>query len=87
MKVGRIFQVAEHRHAVRLGAAFGRHRRPNRAALSAPTPRPSTCRRESNAMRGKIPQDRLPILAALSASNHHSDGRPERPYFGSGRHG
>ena len=32
----------------------------------------------------KTPQDRLPILAALSASYHHSAGRPERPYFGSG---
>ena len=31
-----------------------------------------------------VSQDRFPILAALSASYHHSDGRPERPYFGSG---
>ena len=31
----------------------------------------------------KIPQDRLPIRAALSASNHHSDGNPDEPYFGS----
>ncbi len=30
-----------------------------------------------------IPQD-LPILAAFSASHHHSDGSPEWPYFGSG---
>jgi len=32
----------------------------------------------------EIAQDRLPIRAALSASNHHKDGRPERPYFGIG---
>ena len=31
-----------------------------------------------------LAQERLPILAALSASYHHSDGRPEMPYFGNG---
>ena len=82
VKVGRIFQVAEHRHAVNVG--FG-HRRPprgrNRAALSAPTPRPSTCRRENSVMRPKSLQLRLPILAALSASHHHRFGKPEARVF------
>ena len=84
MKIGRIFQIAEHRDAVNIGAGIGRPgRRQQRRAQRADTetehmpagePRPAL----------KAPQDRLPILAAFSASHHHSVGKPEMPYFGSG---
>ena len=84
LKVGRVFQVAEHRQAVSLGADIGRLRAAQqRRAQRADAETEHVPAGELRHAR-KIPQDRLPILAALSASNHHKDGRPERPYFGSG---
>ena len=35
-------------------------------------------------MREDVLQERFPILAAFSASYHHTVGKPETPYFGSG---
>lgn len=84
MKVRGIFQIAEYRHAMRLGGAILRQRRPKpRSAQRADA---ETEHMPAGGLRhaGKIPQDRLPSRAALSASYHHSDGRPERPYFGIG---
>ena len=81
MEVGRIFQIAERRHAVRLGAAVGGRRGPKpRRAQRADAETEHMPAGELRHARN-IPQDRLPILAALSASYHHSDGKPGAAIF------
>jgi hypothetical protein len=84
MEIRRIFQVAEHRQSVRLRSRIDRQRRPE--PRSTDSTEPETQHMPAGELRPahKIPQDRLPILAALSESYHHSDGRPDRPYFGIG---
>src|SRR5258708_4978430 len=83
MKVGRVFQIAEHRDAVRFGGRIDRHRGPQPGSAQradAETEHMSTAELRH---ASKTPQDRLPILAALSASYHQIAGNAERPYFGS----
>src|ERR1700676_3937277 len=84
MKVGRVFQIAEHRYPMGFGAGICRHRGPQQWCAQRTETETEDMSAGERRHAGKIPQDRLPILAALSASNHHKDGRPERPYFGSG---
>jgi hypothetical protein len=86
LKIGRIFQVAEHRKPMSICAAIRRKCRPQprRARNTGNDTGAKTEHMPAGEGRHarKIPQDLLPILAALSASNHHKDGRPERAYFG-----
>src|SRR5579863_10522070 len=83
MKVGRIFQVAEHRYPVSFVAGIGRPRRVQPAGTQrADTETERVPAGELRHAR-KIYQDLLPILAALSASNHQSAGNAAWPYFGS----
>src|SRR5436190_1591381 len=84
MEVGRVFQIAEHRHAVHLGAGLGgccrgiEARRAQRAEAE-------TEHVPAIEMRhALVLQLRFPIRAALSASYHHMVGKPVTPYLASG---
>ena len=83
MKIGRIFQIAKGRHAVGFGAGFRRPRgpQPRRSERTNPETKHMLARQRR---RAKPAQERLPILAALSASHHHRVGKPDTPYCGSG---
>src|ERR1700692_665273 len=82
MEVDRIFQVAEYRNPVHFGTDIGRHRSPQpRRAQRANTKTKHIPAGELRHAR-IIPQDRLPLLAALSASYPQIAGNPDRPYFG-----
>jgi len=84
VEVGRIFQIAECRHAMGLGAAVvGARGAPPRQAQRAERQAQHAAAREEERLR-RAAQERLPILAALSASHHHKFGNPEMPYLGSG---
>ena len=83
VEVGRVFQVAEHRQPVRLAAGLGSGRQPE------------ACRAERTEAKAQhvsaieprhalFPQLRFPILAAFSASYHHTVGNPETPYLANG---
>src|SRR5262249_36251954 len=85
MELGGIFQIAEGRYAVRLGPALRRRgggTKTRRAKRADAEPEHVLARQLRHAR--KLSQDRFPILAAFSVSYHHSEGRPERAYFGKG---
>src|ERR1044072_6845202 len=83
-KVRWIFEVAEHRHAVRFGHAIvgPRHAYPWQTKRARAQTQRMPARQKRCARRAA--QERLPILGALSASHHHSVGKPVTLYLGSG---
>ena len=82
MKVRWIFQIAERRHAVGFGAGIARRRAPKLRCAERTDAESKYMSAGKLRHARKIPQDRLPILAAFSASNHHNAGKPDKPYFG-----
>src|SRR5689334_17241849 len=90
MEIRRIFQIPERRDAVDLSGCrsaallIGRCSRPQqrrRQRTDAEAER-LPAREEKRAAR--LRQERPPVLAAFSASHHHTVGKPETPYAGSG---
>ena len=84
VKVRRVFQFTERREAMELAALVVRgsaaqSRRAQRAKTEAEYLPAGQSRRHAR----KIPQDRLPSLAALSASHHQMVGNADAPYSGS----
>src|SRR5262245_65787096 len=80
LEVGRIFEIAEGRHAMPLGALL-RLRRPHEERCQRPGAD------DERLAAGRIAEAdhwRGPILAAFSASHHHTVVNPEAPYFGRG---
>ena len=86
MKIGRIFQIAEHRHSVGLGAAFlGRRRgRPEPSCAQRADAENEHMAAGERGCAKRTVQERPPVLAAFSASHHHRVGNPEVPYLGNG---
>ncbi len=81
-EVGGVLQFAECRKAVELFAAIvGERWSKARSRQRADTKTEHVPARELRHARD-ILQDRFPFRAALSASNHHSAGKPDWPYFG-----
>src|SRR5689334_5043205 len=86
LEVGGILQVAERGYAVPFGVGL---------VLAACWTKRRAGQRRAGANDQQVPpsrrvhprsfdQLRPPVLAAFSASHHHSEGRPATPYFGSG---
>ena len=65
----------------RLGAIVGERRSKARSRQRADTETEHMPARELRHAQATL-QDRLPFRAALSASNHHSVGKADWPYFG-----
>src|SRR5262249_9237624 len=76
----RIFEVAERRHAVPLGAFL----RPRAARDRRSERTGAQCERMASRQLADVGHGRVPVLAAFSASHHHTMGKAEAPYFGSG---
>jgi hypothetical protein len=80
LEIRRVFEVAEGRHAVALGA-FLRIGRPHHHRCER-----ARSKKERIAARhiAAIGHWRVPVLAAFSASHHQTVGNAAAPYFGSG---
>ena len=84
MKVGRIFQIAEHRQPMNFAAGFHRHRGPQPHGTERGNAEAEHMPAGKRKFAMRSAQERLPVLAAFSASHHQRFGNPEVPYFGSG---
>ena len=80
LEARRIFQVAEGRHAVTLGPLVGTGRSSDARCQRAGTKRERVAPRHI----ADVAHERVPILAAFSASHHHTVGKADAPYLGRG---
>src|SRR5262249_13329428 len=76
----RIFEVAERRDAVALGLFL----RPRRASDRRCERTGPECEGMASRHLADVGHGRVPVLAAFSASHHHTVGKAEAPYFGNG---
>src|SRR6266404_1409285 len=76
----RIFEVAERRDAVPFGALLRQRRTSERRSERTG----AQCERMASRHLADVGHGRVPVLAAFSASHHHTVGKADAPYFGSG---
>ena len=83
MEVGRVGEVAERREAVQLDGVVGSQRPAAQCRQSRRGPGRKRKHAPAGGPGGKN-HERDPVLAALSASHHHTVGNADAAYFGNG---
>jgi hypothetical protein len=82
-EVFRIFQLAERGHAMPFGVVCGLRRLRQRFESRRAGGKGASADAENAAARQSA-HERDPAFPALAPSHHHTVGKPEKPYFGSG---